>query len=71
MRRALTLYCSYSYKLFCILRNLKPFAIKQIHTLSQKYPGWVVPRKNLLVESATYKLLSRYLFITSLTRPSA
>jgi hypothetical protein len=30
---------SYSYKLFVVSKEVKSFAIKQIHTLSQKHPG--------------------------------
>jgi len=30
---------SYSYGLFVVSKEVKSFAIKQIHTLSQKHPG--------------------------------
>src|SRR3981081_2436554 len=40
---ALTLDGSHSYRLFVVAKKLNSFAIKQIHTLYTKHPGWVCP----------------------------
>jgi hypothetical protein len=54
------------YRLFVAAEILKSFAIMQIRTLRPKHPRWGMPRKNLPVESATYKLSSQASFANEL-----
>ena len=45
---------SYSCRLFVVRKKLNPFAIKQIHTLSTKHPGWGVSPDGSAAHSAGY-----------------
>src|SRR5258708_5747901 len=44
--------------------NVNSFAIKQIHALLPKHPGWGIPQNRSPAESITYRLLVRGLVAT-------